>query len=131
MRILPICVEKELEIRFNNTLKNNTIRCKKLATIFLGLKTWYDPLSGENRYCCYFSALVFTYFCLTQDRVSFLKPEIVVMSFLHVMVLILQSAYQTFLKTTVYGVFSWKSIYIKIIVSKKHLQRCITRSTFS
>ena len=54
----------------NNTLNNNTIRCKKLTTIVSSRKYIAHPLSGENRlarvpkcnnniHCCYILDAIF------------------------------------------------------------------------
>ena len=62
-----------------NSLGNNTIRCKKLATIVS---------SRKNVHCCYISALVLTCFRLMKGRATFFQPETIVASFLHLMVLL-------------------------------------------
>ena len=80
----------------NNTLGNSTIKCKKISTIVLGQKNIAWSLvrrkqvstSAENVRCCCFSAPVFTCFRLTKGLAAYLRPEKVVASFLHFMVLL-------------------------------------------
>ena len=77
------------EAWFNITLKNNAIRCKKLATIVSGQKNVAQPFVGEIKVnmsakiqqvlfvvrCCYISALVITFFHLTKGLATFFYPN--------------------------------------------------------
>ena len=84
------------EERFDNSLKNNIIRCKKLVTIASGRKNvaWsfvkqkQVSTSSKCNSNSYFSALVLTCFRLTKGRATFFRPETIVASFLHLMVLL-------------------------------------------
>ena len=77
----------------NNTLGNNTIECKKLATIVSGV-----PQCNSNVHCCYISALVLNCFCLNKDRATFFKIETYVASFLHSEVLLPKVLFNHFWK---------------------------------
>ena len=85
----------------NNTLFNNTIECKKLATIVSGWKNVARPFlrckhvrnSAEMLLCmyvryCYISALLLTCFLLKKGRATFFWTETIITSFLHSMVLL-------------------------------------------
>ena len=58
---------------YNNTLKDNTIRCKKLATIVSGRKT-SAKMQLNVRWCC-ISALVLNCFRLKKGRATFFDPK--------------------------------------------------------
>ena len=93
--------------RMINTLSNNTIECKKLATIVSGQKTRHfrnttlQEKTGKhecrnvtttfimlyNLICI--SALVLTCFRLTKGRAPFFRPETIVADFLHLMVFVM------------------------------------------
>ena len=78
----------------NLTLKNITVRCKKL-TIVLGQKiiTWpfvrrkQVSMSAKVCYCCYILALVLACFLLMKGCTLIFWPKTISASFLHVMVL--------------------------------------------
>ena len=77
----------------NNTLDNNTIRCKKPATIVSGQN--YVALPSVRRKqistsaeICYISRLVLTCLRLTNGRATHFQPETIVASFFHLMVLL-------------------------------------------
>ena len=65
--------------------RNNCFGSKKCSTILLQVKT--GKHKSRNVHCCYVSTLVLTYFPLTKGRATFFRPETIVVSFLHLMVL--------------------------------------------
>ena len=83
-----------LELWLNNTLNNNTIKCKTLATIVSGreyvarLFIRRKQISTSVEIFCYISALVLTCFRMTKGRAMYFQPETIVASFFHLMVLL-------------------------------------------
>ena len=91
----------------NNTLGNNTIECKKVATIVSGRKNvarsffrrkQLSTSAEMQQRCCCISALVLNCFRLKKDRATFFRPETIVASFLHWMVILLKVLFNHFLK---------------------------------
>ena len=79
---------------FNNALKNNTIKCKKLATIVSGKKNVARPFIRRKQVSTsaemkqQHTLLVLTCFCLMKGHDKFFQPKTMVRSFLHFMVLL-------------------------------------------
>ena len=65
-------------------IRSCTIR---MRNIFIVLELYFSLCNKKIR-CCYTEALVFTYFRLSKDRVTFFWPETVVACLLHFIVLI-------------------------------------------
>ena len=66
----------------------NVLSCSKFINIIINnshaySSKWYN----SNLRCCYISALMLTCFRLTKGRATFFRPETIVASFLHLMVL--------------------------------------------
>ena len=79
------------QVWMNDNLNNNTMKCKKIATIVSGRKHVTRPFVRRkqvcNVRCCYILAPVLICF-LPDERPSYFWPETILASFLYLMVLL-------------------------------------------
>ena len=88
------------------------------------------PKYNSNVRCCCISALVLTQFRLTKGRTMFFRPETIVASFLHLMLLFFQSVIKPFFKTPLFGApltFRW-SVHCKKFHSYNELKKITHRN---